>query len=116
MGRKKTGSKNFWASARQVETADAWKIVRRALRKPWEAIRVQALSGDWRPLRAVLLPGAIVPGDGSRDDSATLDIEFHKADLDLLRRIDPSGPSDGSEWRDLSRESWFDEFVTPLPQ
>ena len=102
----------FWASARRVETADAWKIVRQALRKSWEAIRVRALSGDWRPLRAVLLPGAIVPGDGSRDDSVTLDIEFHKPDLDLLRSIDPSGPSDEPEWRDLSRESWFDDFVT----
>ena len=101
----------FWASARGVETADAWKIIRRALRKPWEAIRVRTLSGDWRLLRTVLLPGAIVSDDGSRDDSATLDIEFHKVDLDLLRKIDPSGPSDEPEWRDLSRESWFDEFV-----
>ena len=107
----------FWVSARRVETAAAWKIVRKALRKPWvvmepwEVVRVRALSGEWRPLRAVLLPGAIVPGDGSRDDNATLDIEFHKADLDLLRRIDPSGPSEEPEWRDLSRESWFGSFT-----
>ena len=107
----------FWASARRVETAATLKIFRKALRKPWEVkepwevIRVRALSGEWRLLRAVLLPGAIVPGDGSRDDSATLDIEFHQADLDLLRRIDPTGPSDGPEWRDLSRESWFDDFA-----
>ena len=108
----------FWASARRVETAAAWKIVRKALRKPWEVmepwevVRVRTLSGEWRPLRAVLLPGIIVPGDGSRDDNVTLDIEFHKADLDLLSRIDPSGPGDEPEWRDLSRESWFHDFAT----
>ncbi|MYE60402.1 MAG: DEAD/DEAH box helicase, partial [Alphaproteobacteria bacterium] len=101
----------FWASARRVETAAARKIINEAALEPCEDIRVRALSGDWRPLRAVLLPGAVVPGDGSRDDSATLDIEFHKADLDLLRKIDPSGPSEEPEWRDLSRESWFSSFT-----
>ena len=101
----------FWASARGVETEEAWKIVRRALPRLWEVIRVRALSGEWRPPRAVLLPGDIVPGDGSRDNGATLDIEFHREDLDLLGRIDPPSPSNKPERRDLSRESWFNKFV-----
>ena len=101
----------FWAAARQVEAPTAWRIVRTALPKPWEAIRVRALSGQWRPLHAVLLPGAIVPVDGSRDANVALDVEFHSPDIALLSSIDPSGPTDVPDRRDLSREPWFGEFV-----
>ena len=101
----------FWDSARLIETEGAWKIIKAVLQRPWEVIRVRVQSGDWRPLRTVLLPGAIVPGDGSRDDGVTLDIEFHNEDLNLLRKIDPPGLCDEPKRRNLSGETWFEDYL-----
>ena len=100
--------KAFWAAARRLETAMALGIITRE-HSWWRDLRVRTRSGEWKPLHAVLLPGPIVPGDGSRDDGATLDTAFHDADLSLLRRLGlTDGP--GSEC-DLSRESWFYSFA-----
>ena len=103
----------FWASTRLVETADAWKVIKGVLQWhwEWEVVRVRTLSGEWKPLRAVLLPGAIVPGDGSRDDGVALDIEWHSEDLALLRKIDPPGLCEEPNGRDLSVEAWFIVFL-----
>ena len=50
-------------------------------------LHVRAVDGNWRLLRDVLLPGPIVPEDGSRDDKVAVDVQFHKPDLSLLRRL-----------------------------
>ena len=34
-----------------------------------------------------MLPGPIVPGDGSRDSDVAIDIEYHSEDLDVLKRL-----------------------------
>lgn len=65
-------------------------------------LRVRTMANRWRRLNEVLLPGDIVPGDGSRDDAATVDTDFHEADVGLLRNLAvvDSPQSD----RDLSSE------------
>ena len=103
----------FWAAARRVESTTASRIVARARRDWWKALRVRTLSRNWKPIRSVLLPGSIVPNDYTRDDSVALDAAFHKLDLTLLGRLDPLGLTDTPEpVYDLSRESWFEDFLS----
>ncbi len=104
--------KAFWALSRQVETTAACEIIDDLLWMPYmrRKMLVKVCSGDWRPLPTVLLPGAIVPGDNGRDDSATLDVEFHRRDLDLLHRL---GLNDRPEpGYDLSIEPSFSGYVS----
>ena len=103
----------FWALSRGLTPEDACVIVHEF--KDWEGrevwptkLRVRTLAGNWRPLHSVLLPGAIVPGDGSRDRDATVDISFHEHDDKLLRALEVTEkPQDD---RDLSMEPQFELY------
>ena len=78
-------------------------------RETWPTkLRVRTRAGTWRSLHSVLLPGAIAPGDGSRDDEATVDTHFHEPDEQLLRTLGATdGPHDGC---DLSSEQSYMSF------
>ena len=97
----------FWVLARKLEIADVLGIIRE--HDGWHGrLRVKARSGTWKPTHSVLMPGDIVPGDGSRDDDATVDKVFHRRDTALLTELGIRGaPVDG---RDLSSEPMFREF------
>lgn len=45
---------------------------------------LRTIAGSWKPFSHTLLPGPIVPADGSRDGDIAIDMEFHKAVRDLL--------------------------------
>ena len=108
----------FWTHARRIDITTAQNIIQdiireleiRSWRKRWRELCVRTLSGNWHPLYSVLLPGDIVPDDGSRDDEVTVDTDFHELDfalLDKLGLVDTPGDS-----RDLSSEPWFQSFRT----
>ena len=87
---------NFWIASRALAVENAVDIIREATRddgnwqrrENWTTIlRVRTLAGNWRPLRAALLPGDIVPGDGSRDADVAVDTGFHGPDKELLRAL-----------------------------
>ena len=73
----------FWSASRDLSAADALAIVSEH-DNWWSDLCVRTCAGDWRALRFVLVPGGVVPGDGSRDDGATVDTQFHKLDRELL--------------------------------
>jgi superfamily II DNA or RNA helicase len=76
----------LWRLARRIDdVGDAVTVLRQAFghRDP----SVRTMSGDFQPLARTLLPGAIVPSDGSRDASVVIDVEFHKAELEVLRGL-----------------------------
>ena len=50
-------------------------------------LHLRTSAGNWRPFSCTLLPGQIVPADGSRDDDIAIDMEFHRADLAVLRDL-----------------------------
>ena len=52
-----------------------------------EAVPVRTVKGEWAALAEVLLPGEIVPTDGSRDAAVAVDTEFHSTDLELLKLL-----------------------------
>ena len=110
--------KNFWISSRALTAEEAVDIVREVTRNgsDWRrreiwttALRVRTLAGSWRSTRAVLLPGDIVPGDGSRDADVTVDTRFHEPDLQVLRIL--GVVSSPREDCDLSPEPWFQSFL-----
>ena len=45
------------------------------------------MARNWRSLFTTLLPGQIVPADGSRDRDCVIDVQFHKSDLSLLKEL-----------------------------
>ena len=69
---------------------------------------VRTLANEWKPLHSVLLPGEIVPGNGSRDRHVTIDMEFHEPDSELLKKL---GAVDAPENdRNLASEPWWREY------
>ena len=105
--------REFWFASRKLMWEAALAVIRepedREQREVWPTkLRVRTRAGNWRPLHSVLLPGDIVPGDGSRDDDATVDTRFHEPDDDMLHALGVTkGPQEG---RDLSGEPRFDSY------
>lgn len=99
----------FWEQARNVGDA-AHDII--CEHGNWKLkLHVRTRSGDWRPRHAVLLPGEIVPTDGSRDENATVEMDFHKPDVELLRSL---GVTDAPHekydlWPELQRGNFQSE-------
>ena len=107
------GHGEFWALTRKLSVETVVNIIRE--HRDWKGelwprkLRVRTWDGVWRPLHSVLLPGEIVPNDGSRDKDVTVDIHFHKEDENLLRALRVTEAlSDGC---DLSVEPWFQDFL-----
>ena len=104
----------LWVLSRSLEPDLVLSVVREQKdwqRKPvWPSrLRVRTQSGGWRPLHSVLLPGPIVPGDGSRDSDSTLDVAFHERDLGVLRKLGATDTARGGV--DVSSEPWFGDFL-----
>lgn len=71
-------------------------------------VYVRNLDGQYRVLANCLLPGEVVPGDGSRDTAVAIDTEFHREHLKTLTElgaVEVPTSSGGSR-----AESWFDEY------
>ncbi len=106
--------REFWILAREAGHLTAARVIQSY--DDWrEILRVRTLSGEWRTLFYALLPGSIVPADGSRDRNVTIDIQFHAADLPLLEQLGaveaPRARHQLSPWRSeyfISRSK--DEF------
>lgn len=96
--------RTFWRSAARLNVDDAV----RTLSDREDRLRVCTLSGEWQPLDSVLLPGGVVPPDGSRDARVAVDVRFHAAELDLLGRVGITG---SPREKDLSSEPWFGSFL-----
>ena len=96
----------FWGSAGKLHPDDAV----RNLRGLEDRLRVYTLASDWQPLDSVLLPGDIVPSDGSRDTKVAVDVSFHAGQLDLLHRL---GVTANPREKDLSLEPWYYLFYLP---
>ena len=76
----------FWRLTHDVEQKDAAQIIQS--HRGWRsALRVRTIGENWVSLHHALLPGPIVPADGTRDTDVAIDTRYHEADLPLLRRL-----------------------------
>ncbi|MER5646028.1 DEAD/DEAH box helicase [Streptosporangium sp. NPDC002524] len=83
-------------------------------------LKVKNLTGEFRRIRDCLLPGRVVPGDGSRDKQIAVDMNFHRddraflPDLGLLEgpiaNVDPQG----EEWFENYKETCWKQYVAKL--
>ena len=81
----------FWHLCRELEVDVAFEIIS-DLNDDQDcapaAPRVRTVAGNWEPIFNVLIPGSIVPADGSRDAAVAIDIQFHELDLSILERLE----------------------------
>ena len=76
----------FWRLVRNTGLPKAARIIQS--HRFWrDTLLARTLASGWHPLYKVLLPGPIVPGDGSRDSDVAIDVEYHSEDLDVLRSL-----------------------------
>ena len=105
--------REFWIYSRKLPVKMVYQIIRefkdRNQKESWHSrLRVLTKSGNWLHLHSVLLPGAIVPDDGSRDDKTTVDTEFHGPDEKLFSILGITDkPINNCE---LSEEPLFNDF------
>jgi hypothetical protein len=96
---------NFWRIARRVPAIEAESVLTEV---EGFSPRVRTLDGDFKRSLVTLLPGACVPIDGARDAGATIDVQWHREELDLLRKLGcTDAPSVGHPVQD---EPWFVEY------
>lgn len=81
-----SGWNTLWELVRAVADAEeAVATLHQAFRN--RPLHVRTVAGTFRPLVETLLPGAIVPADGSRDASVAIDGDFHQEELEALRLL-----------------------------
>jgi superfamily II DNA or RNA helicase len=101
------GWRTFWNLASRVPAARLSDIARGAAWDPRD-LRLRTVAGVWERLRLTLLPGRVVPGDGSRDANTAVDLETHNDVLDHLTAL---GLTDGPKWSGgWGDEPWLDEY------
>ena len=100
----------FWKLSRclDVETA-VRKIVNRS--EWWANLSLKTIVGTWKPAHSVLLPGAVVPGDSSRDKDIAVDINFHRQDMTLIESLSISDRPHG-DWILSGEPSYKDHLRT----
>ena len=106
----------FWELARDVDQSVAYEIIRSykyehrqgRLWKNWrDSLCVLTLAGEWRSLFRSLLPGPIVPEDGTRDTEVAIDTGYHEADMELLSRLGAVGRPRGAHELSLAQRNRY---------
>ena len=85
----------FWTLVRGLQDAnDALKIIANEFGN--QVPYVRTVAGLYRSMSRALLPGSVVPVNGSRDREVTIDVRFHEPDLEILRLLGAAqAPSEG---------------------
>ncbi|MFC4035740.1 DEAD/DEAH box helicase [Streptomyces polygonati] len=112
---------NFWVLLRSAGGSTQVERIRQKIRNPLHSLHVRTLDGRFRPMRDCLLPGPVVPGDGSRDTTIAVDLDFHDSDqlvfrdLGLHARPTPGHRPDRETWFEKYREAMHNEYLRSLP-
>ena len=76
----------FWKLSRSIDVEMAARKI--ANRSGWRAnLSLKTVAGTWKPVHSVLLPGAVVLDDSSRDEDIAVDIDFHRQDMALIESL-----------------------------
>lgn len=96
---------DFWMLSREVGIEDAASAILQQEPSALQVLRARTIAGQWRPLAETLLPGRVVPGDGSRDAGVAVDPALHAADRELFERLGALDAPAGA--RSPKTEKWF---------
>ena len=112
----------FWVLLRSAGGNAQVERIRIRTRSPLDVLHVRTVDGMFRPMRDCLLPGPVVPADGSRDATVSVDMAFHAADGPILRDLrlldrSSSGhrPDTDSAWFAEYQQAVHDAYVRSLP-
>ncbi len=95
----------FWDVTRDLDPEMAATIIRES-GLDWQGLlRVQTVDGQWGLLSDCLLPGPVVPADGSRDGGIAIDVASHLECIPLLRELGAVDSPEGR--RELSRSRYW---------
>ncbi|GAB2574096.1 hypothetical protein GCM10027168_03900 [Streptomyces capparidis] len=98
----------FWELLRSAGGPVQVPAIRARVRDITTTLRVKTVAGPFRSLEDCLLPGPVVPSDGTRDKTLTVDIRFHTDDLAVLRELGMTDrPTRGHR---PENESWFPAY------
>ena len=81
--------------------------------EPMATLYVRTVDGRFHRMRDCLLPGAVVPADGSRDRSVAVDLDFHSDDRMIFHEFGLR-PAPTVGHRPSSDEAWFAEYSTAI--
>lgn len=76
----------MWLLVRSVNVDRAIELLNKYMENGRKT-KVRTLAGTYQNFEQTLLPGAIVPPDGSRDSSITINIEYHRVELPILSAL-----------------------------
>lgn len=103
----------FWLLMRSAGGNTQVERIRAKLPNPLVALQVRTVDGQFRPMRDCMLPGPVVPADGSRDESVAVDMGFHADDLPLFRDLGLTDrPTAGH--RPDAGDVWFEDYQHAL--
>ena len=97
---------DLWSKSRHIAPEVSQEIIQS--HTDWHSLlRLKTLDGYWIRFHDCLLPGPIVPHDGSRDSHLTIDISYHEPDLDLLSRLGaPDTPCNEFDFPNYDQQSY----------
>ncbi|MFG3601603.1 DEAD/DEAH box helicase [Micromonospora chersina] len=111
----------FWKLCRRVTPREAAEAIVQSVQEWRYELRLRTVGGSYRRPIGCLLPGRVVPADGSRDQHVVVDLRVHSADRPVLEAL---GMSDvpvadidprGEEWFEKYRAGALDALCAKLP-
>lgn len=117
---------SFWDLVGRCDVAKAVDILRRHCNSSGSRVgmcdlKVRTLAGRYEPISDVLLPGPVVPGDGSRDKSIAVDMDFHSKVIEVIvdvgavaRPTHEKGIREGESFRTYRRDC-IQHYYQSLP-
>ncbi|GAA2802850.1 hypothetical protein GCM10010452_34250 [Crossiella cryophila] len=99
----------LWMLSRKAGLDTVLTVLRGTGEDPRRFVHVRTVSGRYRRLGDCLLPGVVVPGDGTRDDTIAVDLRFHGPDRSVLRDLGLIDTPRNSV--DPTGEAWFGSYV-----
>ncbi|WTL26712.1 DEAD/DEAH box helicase [Streptomyces sp. NBC_01498] len=110
----------FWELFHSAGGSHVSMEVKTRVGAPMSTLFVRTVDGRYHRMSDCLLPGPVVPGDGTRDGSVTVDMGFHSDDMSVFRefglRDRPVGGQrpEGTEWFDEYRVSVHEDYCRTL--
>jgi superfamily II DNA or RNA helicase len=100
----------FWELLRSAGGTAQVLTIRAKVPNLDETLRVKTVAGTFRPMKDCLLPGKVVPADGSRDAEIAVDMSFH--DASVLRELGVKDrPTRGHH---PEQDPWFEDYHRAL--
>ncbi|MEV0365097.1 DEAD/DEAH box helicase [Nocardia fusca] len=113
--------RRFWELLNRAGGASQAREITRRVGDVLTVLHAQNRDGKFVPLSGLMIPGPIVPADGSRDAKLTVDFDFHADDRSILRtfgvpdRPAPGHRPDQQAWFSAYRDAMYEEYCEALP-